>query len=110
MQYATTHSPTEIQSALLELHRQFQHDTVAAWWEMAPDGTERILFRIHDRDGGSIPNVWGRGKTVAQALENCVKDAGERDPKKMRLEQIDRLRKQIADLEAQATTQPETTL
>lgn len=102
---ATKHSSTGIQLALITLHSRFPYDTVAAWWEMAPDGTDRITFRVHDRDDGSIPNAWGHGETVADALDNCIANAGERDPAKVLHAQIDRLRKQIADLEAQATTQ-----
>lgn len=92
--------PQQIQAALVGLHQRYPHDTVSAWWEIAPNGTDGVVFRVHDETDWNSGSIFGHGCTLEAALSDLIKRAGERTPEKLRQQKIAALRDQLAKLEA----------
>lgn len=92
--------PVALQAALLGLHKRFPTDTVCAWWNIEPDGHECVTFRLKEREEIGLPNTWGHGDTMDEALNRLIQCAGGRDPATIRLNRIAQLRAEIAKLEA----------
>jgi hypothetical protein len=75
-------------------------DTVELWISRAPAGDYAFTGYLRDSEKFGFKCIFGNGNTPSDAVDNCIKQAGDRHPEAARRKALDELRDKIAKLEA----------
>lgn len=90
----------KILATLERFGAMFPWDKVAIWLEREPDGKITFTAYVYSASERGISSALGYGDTIEEAINRCVKDAGDRDPEKTREKAIGELKEKLAKLEA----------
>lgn len=89
---------SDIVGALEAFGAMFPWDTVDIWISREPSGAVSFTAHLPSNNDFGAGYVFGHGKTAMEAVENCKKDAGIREPEAAREAKVRELQAQIAKL------------
>lgn len=96
---------TAILAAIEHLQTTYPNERVELWIQAHAKGQVEFMSKVGDEYGLDYPkglkNVYGHGVTPMDAANDVISKAGERSLAAVRKSEIEKLRKQLAELEAQ---------
>lgn len=90
----------QLDVALERMAQAFPWETVQIWVKREPAGELTFTTYLEPCRAKGFECVFGHGETPNQAVDDLIKQAGDRDPEKLRLKVIRELEEQLAQIKA----------